>query len=213
MTLEVETETQATELARSNGRPGTPTPSQTATTSTYLQYLPGVYQSDPFMGRFLMIFESILGPLERTVDNLPRYFDPRCAPVELLPWLAAWVGVELDENWPVARQRELILWAARLYRWRGTRRGLREHLRVYTGRTPLIVENFDGLRVDQDAALGINTRLGDASAQRHRIVVTVFADDPESLDERVLRSIIELEIPAHVAYTLDLQMAVEGQSG
>jgi phage tail-like protein len=172
--------------------------------STYLQYLPAPYQGDPFMGRFLMIFERILGPIERTIDTLPAMFDPRLAPSELLPWLASWVGVELDENWPESRQRQLILWAARLYRWRGTRRGLREHLRLYTGRSPLIVENFGGMRVEQDAALGVNTRIGGSASTRHWVHVTVLADEESAVDERIVRQIIEYQIPAHVAYTVEV---------
>jgi len=173
--------------------------------SSYLDYLPAPFHEDPFVGRFLLIFETILGSIEGTVDNLACYFDPRLTPARLLPWLAGWVGLELDENWPLERQRQLVLWAARLYRWRGTRRGLREHLRLYTGRTPLIVENFDGMRLGQDAALGTTTRLGGGAPRWHWITVTVVADHPDELDERILRQIIEFEKPAHVGYTLEVR--------
>jgi hypothetical protein len=81
---------------------------------------------------------------------------------------------------------------------------LREHLRLYTGRTPLIVENFSGMRVGQDGGLGVNTRLGDAP-RPHWLGVTVLADRPEELDERIVRQIIELEKPAHVGYTLEVR--------
>jgi phage tail-like protein len=173
--------------------------------SSYVQYLPAPYQLDPFVGRFLLIFESILGPIEQTIDTLASYFDPRLAPPELLPWLASWVGVELDEHWPLERRRQLIVWAARLYGLRGTRRGLREHLRLYTGRTPLIVENFDGLRLGQDAVLGLSTQVGSDSPRANALHVTVFADASDALDERIVRQIIELEKPAHVAYTLEIR--------
>ena len=175
--------------------------------SSYLQYLPSAYQLDDFTGRFLLIFESVLGPIEQTIDTLASYFDPRLAPRELLPWLAGWVGIELDENWPLERQRQLILWAATLYRLRGTRRGLRQHLRIYTGRTPHIVENFDGMRVGQDAALGVSTLVGSEAPRPHSIRVTVFADDPSSVDERVVRHIIEFQKPAQVAYTFEIRAA------
>jgi phage tail-like protein len=171
--------------------------------SSYVQYLPGPYQSDSFVGRFLMIVESILGPIERTVDSMASYFDPRLAPSELLPWLASWVGAELDENWPLRRQRALILHSAELQRLRGTRRGLRQHLSLYTGRLPLIVENFDGMRLGQDAMLGVNTRIG-SGPRPHTIAVTVFAESPDEVDEAVLRQIIEFEKPAYVGYTLEV---------
>ena len=113
----------------------------------------------------------------------------------------------MDENWPIDRRRQLILWATTLYRWRGTRRGLREHLRLYVGRAPLIVENFDGARIGQDAHLGVTTRVGSSRARANSIAVTVLADDPEALDERILRSIIEFQKPAYVAYALEVRRA------
>jgi phage tail-like protein len=171
-------------------------------TSSYLQYLPSIYQGDPFIGRFLMIFESILAPIERQIDAVADTLDPHLAPAELLSWIASWVGVELDGTWPLDRQRELIARAAALYRWRGTRRGLREHLRVYAGRPPLIVESFTGLRLGQDAALGLNARLG--APAPNTIAVTVLADHPEAVDEQALRRIVEQEKPAHAGYTLEV---------
>jgi phage tail-like protein len=153
--------------------------------STYLQYLPAPYQSQPadsFISRFLLIVESMLGPIESMIDNLPYYFDPRLAPPELLPRLAAWVGLELDENWSLEQQRELVAQATMLYRWRGTRRGLLEHLRLYTGRTPVVVERFGS----------------------QSISVTVTPARPEHFDPSVARRIIEFQKPAHVAYILDV---------
>jgi phage tail-like protein len=169
--------------------------------SSYLQYLPAIYQKDPFLGRFLLIFESILGPIEQTIDQIAAYLDPRLTPAELLPWLSSWVGLELDENWPLDRQRALVGATVMLYRWRGTRRALRDHLAIYTGREPLIVENFDGLRLGQDARLGVNTALG--VARPHTLAVTI--DGREDVDEQVLRRIIELEKPPHTGYTLSIR--------
>ena len=206
MTIELRADQAA--LAARNGWHAEALPDVAGTapaSSSWLEYLPAPYQANEFVGRFLQIPEQIFGPIERIVDSLAAYFDPRVTPPELLPWLAAWVGVELDENWPLKRRRLLVLWATRLYRWRGTRRGLREHLRLYTGQVPLIVENFDGARLGQDALLGVNTRIGRPTPQPHTIHVTVMADDPSQLDERILHQIIQLEKPAHVAYTLEIR--------
>ena len=178
---------------------------QAADVSSYLQYLPAPFHADSCIGRFLMIVETIHAPIELMVDTLPEYFDPRLTPEEMLPWLASWLGLELDENWPIEKRRELTCWAAKLYRMRGTRFSLREHLRIYVGRPPLIVENFSGLRLGQDAALGVNSYMGEATA--NTIMVTVLADRPEELDEQVLRHIVETEKPAHAAYLLEVQPA------
>jgi phage tail-like protein len=174
-----------------------------AFTSSYLQYLPAPYHEDPFIGRFLMIFESVLSPIERTIDNVPHYFDPHVTPEEFVPWLASWVALDLDDNWPLHLQRELVARAAELSRWRGTRRALAERMRLYTGHTPLVVENSDGLRLGQDAMLGVNTRMGEFHP--HTIQVTVLVAGGTEIDEQVLRRIIEAEKPAHVAYTLEVR--------
>ena len=57
--------------------------------STWMQYLPAPYQGDAFLERFLLIFESITEPIERTIGSVASYFDPRVAPEEMLPWLAS----------------------------------------------------------------------------------------------------------------------------
>jgi phage tail-like protein len=189
----------------SNGTNGAH-PELPPTVSSYLQYLPAPYQGDRFMGRFLLIFESILAPIERTIDNGASYFDPRVTPVEFLPWLASWLGLELDENWPLERRRELVARGAELLRIQGTRRGLREHLAIYAGRTPLIIENTSGARLGQDSVMGINARIGEPLP--HTLDITVLADRP--LDERVVRGIIETHTPAHVAYTLTMYPAEDG---
>ena len=54
--------------------------------SSYLKYLPALYADSDFMGRFLMIFESIQGPIEDVINNIAYYFDPDTTPDELLPW-------------------------------------------------------------------------------------------------------------------------------
>ena len=64
--------------------------------SSYLDHLPAIYSEGDFMGRFLMIFESVLGPMEGVIDNIAHYFDAATAPKELLPWLASWVNLALD---------------------------------------------------------------------------------------------------------------------
>lgn len=162
--------------------------------SSYLKYLPALYSTDDFLGRFLLIFESILSPIERTVDNLHYYFDAQMTPPEVLPWLASWLGLVLDERWPEARRRELIRAAVDLYEWRGTRRGLLEFLRLYTGFTPEIIETGVGRKtVTEDEAF--------------RFVVRLRVPNPASLDRAVIESIIDAEKPAHAGYTLEIVAA------
>ena len=165
--------------------PGIPTDQ-----SSYLKYLPSFLGGNEFLGRFLLIFEQILTPLDRQIDQLYQYFDPRLAPPDFLPWLASWLGLVLDERWPEGQRRELIRAAVELYEWRGTRRGLSEFLRLYTGFTPEIVEPGVGKGAKAD--------------QAHRFIVRIKTDEPDKLDRALLMSIIDLEKPAHAGYKLEV---------
>ena len=112
------------------------------------RYLPAVFGEDPagssFTDRFLSIFDTTLRQIESTIDNQARYFDPLSTPAEIDPktgvdflsWLASWIGLTLDRQWPEAKRRQLLKSAARLYHLRGTRTGLWRQLLLYLGMTP-----------------------------------------------------------------------------
>lgn len=109
--------------------------------SRYLLDLPALYQENDFLGRFLLIFESIWEPIEHRQDAIHMYFDPHTCPSSFLPWLASWFDLSLSEHWPEARRRRLLAEATMLYRWRGTRYGLVRMIELCTGLTPQINES------------------------------------------------------------------------
>ncbi len=152
--------------------------------SSYLQYLPSFFSRDGLFDRFLMIFESILAPIEQAVDHVPLILDPRTMPTDLLPWVASWLDLTLNENWPEERRRDLIRAASDLYRWRGTRRGLSRYLEIYAGVTPELDDVLD-------------------QPQTFRVTLQAQADEP--IDEELVRAIIENEKPAHTAYELSIK--------
>lgn len=159
--------------------------------STYLDHLPGIYSDSDFLARFLLIFESVLGPIERTVDNLPHYFDPGLTPSEFVPWLGSWLGLVLDDRWPEQRRRDLIRAAAELYRWRGTKRGLSEFIRLYTGVTPEITEpTVSQVAATRNRAFRFNVRLR---------VPADFA-----VDRSLVEAIVDAEKPAFAACNLEM---------
>jgi phage tail-like protein len=164
--------------------------------SNYLDFLPGIYRESQFLGRFLLIFESILGPIERTVDNISHYFDPALTPPECVAWLGSWLGLVLDERWPEERRRGLISAAVELYQWRGTRRGLSEFVRLYSGITPEIVE----LSLSEVSA---------APNRAFRFTLRLHLPPGVELDRELLESIIDLEKPAFAACALELVPADE----
>jgi len=172
--------------------------------SRYLDYLPGLYRDDEFMGQYLNIFEDIMGPLENTIDNLAMYFDPLLTPEAFVSWLASWLNLVPDPTWTMKKWRELVKSAAILHRLRGTKRGLSEHLRIYTGIVPEISEHIQGMSLDSETKLGINTKLGSPGTGNH-FTVTLELDGNNEVDIDTVRSIIDSQKPAHTGYTLQIR--------
>lgn len=155
----------------------------------------------PFFERFLRGFEDQIEPMRRRLSELDSVQDPDEAPVEFLPWLATWAALLLDENWPQLKRRRLIKEIIELYRWRGTRYGLARYLELYTGILPEIHDlPFTGMTLGPQTLLGRNTILGDVPP--HTFVIILSVPDRTKIDEKVIRTIIDAEKPAHTAYTL-----------
>ncbi len=114
----------------------------TRSTSTALQRVGGVPAeptaitvhdtNDEPIRRMLFIFQHMMTTVTDPIDRLDELTDPMACEPQFLPWLASWVGFELDEALPVHQQRELVRRAIRLYRTRGTREGIEEMVTVLT---------------------------------------------------------------------------------
>jgi len=186
--------------------------------SLYLDFLPSLYREVDFIGRFLKLFEQAFEPVVQSFETMWAHLDPLTAPVALLPFLASWVGWQNNPNWETPQQRRLIKQAVELYRWRGTRTGLRLYLHWYT-RLPLdddlpeeadkhisITEPFGAALVLGNSALGESAVLG--GGQPYHFIVRLRGDRPEhrhTLDETLIRKIIDQEKPAFCTYDLAIE--------
>jgi phage tail-like protein len=174
--------------------------------SKYLKYLPSVYSESDFAGRFLMIFEETITPVEQMVDNIASYLDPDLAPEELLPWLASWANIHVVEAWDESRKRSVVRSMFRIFQWQGTRKGLRECLKLYLNigdRDIDIQETFGGIPMDGSAKIGVNTVIG--SSAHNSMIIVLQAEDPGSVDRVLVEKLIEDWKPAHVGYTLEIR--------
>jgi phage tail-like protein len=186
--------------------------------SLYLNFLPAIYQEVDFVGRFLKIFEESFEPAVQTLDSLWAYLDPLTAPETLLPFLAHWVAWEPNLYLSPDRQRHLIRNAIEIYRWRGTKHGLRFYLHLATG-LPIdedlpeaekhisILESFGRGLVLGSAELGTNALIGGGKAFHFKVRLTVPPPAPKSnyyVDEQLVRQVIEQEKPAFCTYDLQI---------
>lgn len=188
----------------------------------YLEYLPSLYEQDNFMGRFLMLFESFLGPIDQQIANIHHYFDPDLTPTRFLPWLASWFDLTLDEFWSETQQRELLNSIIWLYRRRGTRVALQRYLEIFTQHPVEILEKrAKNMTLGSRARLGIGVALGTGNMP-HTFMVKIQLNEidlPQDLDEAaaerersrlekqrlaLIHRIITAEKPAHTSYRLEV---------
>lgn len=148
--------------------------------STWMKYLPAIYAEDEFLGRYLLIFESLLSPIVWVIDNFDLYLTPDIAPREWLAWMAGWFDLLLLPELPIERQREIMRQAGWLFLRRGTRAGLRRLLELYFGVQPEIIETGNC-----------------------RFVVRLTLKDAQ-LGEEVAKRLINSQKPAFASYTLEI---------
>jgi phage tail-like protein len=117
-----------------------------------LRRLPKVWSREAiavdFLERWLAPLDGLLSELDGRATHRRALVDPWSAPAEVLPFLASWMGLVLDERWPLAAKRRLIDELPFLWRFRGTLAGLERFLAIYlearkgAGIRPRIVEHW-----------------------------------------------------------------------
>ncbi|MGB0561798.1 MAG: phage tail protein, partial [Spirulinaceae cyanobacterium] len=186
--------------------------------SLYLDFLPDIYREVDFVGRFLKIFEQTFEPDIQVLSNLWAYLSPQTAPEAMLPFLAHWVGWPLTPQLSLQRQRQLIAGAVELYRWRGTRRGLKYAIHLFTdlplGPTapdapqPIEIQEFGGrgfvlgeTRLGRDATMG--------GGRPYHFIVQLSPLPDQSLNLPLIKQVIEQEKPAFCTYELMVMASTE----
>lgn len=110
---------------------------------TWMRFLPEIYQGSDengFLERYLSIFQTLYDDLDERIRDIPSYLDTCSTDGETLRWLAGWLGLENLSPWNEDQLRYLICHAGKLYRKRGTRDGICEFIKLYTGEEPFIAE-------------------------------------------------------------------------
>jgi len=200
----------------------------------HLRRLPRTLSRDPeagaFLHRYMAMPDGLLMDLDSRAAERHALLDPRSAPEELLPWLAAFPGLPVDDRWPADALRRLIAEAVWLFRFRGTVPGLRRFLEIYLGVPVALIEHFrmrgmGGAMLGEAgepasrAVLGAGFRVGGAlgapeeaplggggvedafDTHAHRFTV-VIPGSPSTEQLDVVRHIVEVHRPAHTVFEL-----------
>jgi phage tail-like protein len=153
----------------------------------FKSFLPAIYQAEPNVPdpaqTLVGIFASLLESVEYGLNRVPHCLDPEWACDEpgdddhdFLGWLARWVALDPDEDLPSPigndralfednerRRRELVGSAAKLYRKRGTVRGLQYLLETFCDVDTDIREWTwpSGMQIGVTSSIGTDTFLTD----------------------------------------------------
>jgi len=159
--------------------------------------LPALYQEDELAGRFLSGLDEVLAPIFCTLDNLEAYLDAQLTPVDFLEWLSEWVGVVLDETWPLQRRRDLVSQAGELYLSRGTVWGLAALVAIYTGVEPEVVDSGGAAwsPIPGGALPG---------SPDHRVTIRLRIPKGSAIERGRLERIVATGKPAHVLHEIEV---------
>jgi phage tail-like protein len=165
--------------------------------------LPGIYVDNGFALQFTAALDEVLAPVIAVLDGFADYLDPSLAPEDFLDWLTSWVALDADESWTAGQRRELIRYAVRLHRWRGTRWGLETQVRLLTGGEAQVLDSGGCVSSPRP-----NGPLPGTEPANVRVRVNVA--DPSTVDQSALRAVVADIVPAHVAVTVEI--VTEGAS-
>jgi phage tail-like protein len=163
-------------------------------------YLPAIYQDDPFLNQFLMAFEEILlgrasdtdfpsQGLERTIAQIHQLFDPIKTPKEFLPWLAEWTAFTIRADLAPVQQQAFIAKVISLYRRRGTVGNLKDLLKIFVGVEPIIRDTSLPGGAPHYFEVEISWPGGLDPTKRARQI-------------EIARALIDIEKPSHTYYKL-----------
>ncbi|MEX0761907.1 MAG: phage tail protein [Dehalococcoidia bacterium] len=157
--------------------------------------LPRAMAEDPFLRRYMSIFQHLGNSLREQVDGVGMYLDIDLAPPEFVRWMGTWMGlvVEHDISDPAERDRrsrELVRTSGILFLQRGTKAGLEGLLTSLTGAAARVSDTGGVFRTGQAPLV-----------RRH---ITVEVDDAGGIDEQSLLMLVRDEIPVDATFELQI---------
>ncbi|WP_420114782.1 phage tail protein [Pseudactinotalea sp.] len=163
--------------------------SPTSTTGRHedwlVNQLPAGMVADDFFVRLVRIFQTQAQTLLSHADTLPHLADPRIAPIEMVRYMARWLGTDsIDDSYGETAERAVLSMVAATLPWRGTRYALTRLLELYSGGPARITDGggvFEEGRAPGDVAW---------------VRLEVTSSGPLPIEDFV--ALVLDEVPAHV---------------
>jgi phage tail-like protein len=162
--------------------------------------LPRVMSADPVLRNLVLAFEEVADTVRERIDNVEYQMDTGLASPEMLQYLGAWLGVELEPTDPPEYRRSMVREVGRLLGWRGTRYGVEALLEAATGARVTVTDNG-----------GVYGQNDSVPAPDH--VVVVQMDHTGHLTERQVLGFLQSEMPLGAQIQLDVRFQPQPARG
>ncbi|BFU44283.1 phage tail protein [Krasilnikovia sp. MM14-A1004] len=172
----------------------------TVTTGWLVNQLPRVMATDPVLRGFVSAFEEVADTVRDRIDSVEHQIDTGLASPEMLQYLGAWLGVELEPTDPAEYRRSMVREVGRLLGWRGTRFGVEALLEAATGARVTVI--------DAGGVYGRNDTVPPANP-----VVVVQMDHTGHLTERQVLGFLQSELPLGARVQLDVRFQPQTARG
>jgi len=157
--------------------------------------LPSVLREDPFARELCASMDEVLAPVLLTLDAFPSYLDLTTAPEDMLPWLAQWLGMTIDQSQDLSIQRGLLGSAGELHATRGTQRGIQLAIEAALG-VPVEVAETGGATWSEMPG-------GDLPGEpRPAVTITVRPGPGQQVDPDRVEALVASVTPAHVLHQI-----------
>ncbi len=110
---------------------------------SWISYLPEIYQAndrEQFLERYLAVFQTLHEEMNRKIREIPNILDVDSADYDYLVWLSGWLDIAGSYMWSEKQLAALLRNGVSLYKRRGTRQGILDFIRLYTGAEAFLVE-------------------------------------------------------------------------
>ena len=172
----------------------------TGRTGWLAEQLPRVMAADPVLRDFVAAFEQVHDTVRERIDAIEYQMDTGLASPEMLQFLGAWLGLELEPTDPAEYRRSMVREVGKLLGWRGTRFGVEALLEAATGARVTVL--------DAGGVYGSNDHVPSPDP-----VVVVQMDHTGHLSERQVLGFLQSELPLGARVQLDVRFQPQPARG
>ncbi|MET0422242.1 MAG: phage tail protein [Actinoplanes sp.] len=165
-----------------------------------VEQLPRVMAADPVLRDLVTAFEQVHDTVRERIDGIESQIDTGLASPEMLQYLGAWLGLELEPKDPADYRRSMVREVGKLLGWRGTRYGVEALLEAATGARVTIR--------DAGGVFGLDDKVPPPDP-----VVLVQMDHTGHLTERQVLGFLQSELPLGSQVQLDVRFQPEPARG